>query len=61
MLAGETRCRYNGGVELGAGPAKEGDWMIAPRANSYVDQVLARIDPSDIPPDDEAMTNKQFT
>ncbi|HZF55898.1 MAG TPA: type VI secretion system tip protein TssI/VgrG [Polyangiaceae bacterium] len=66
MLARETLRRYFGGVEFSA---EDGQWKVAPRAkgkapapaNGQVDQLLARIDPADIPEEYADITTTQFS
>jgi type VI secretion system secreted protein VgrG len=69
MLARETLRRYFGGVEFSA---EDGQWKVAPRAkgkagsaplpaSGQVDQLLARIDPADIPEEYADITTTQFS
>ena len=71
MLARETLRRYNGGAEFGAVNGKwkvsprtrdkEGNWVPLPAdRRGYVDEVLHRIDPSDIPAGYADVMKKQF-
>jgi type VI secretion system secreted protein VgrG len=61
MLARETLRRYNGGSEYGA---SNGNWVIAPRTPAdrvgYVDEVVGRMNASDIPAQYADISKKTF-